>query len=66
MKRLHLSELNDQEWLPASIRDAMTDYLQYAIRVGRPYALILPRLQYALQQTQSRQIIDLCSGGGGP
>ena len=65
MKRVHLSELNDQAWLPASIRDAITDYLQYAIRVGRAYAPILPRLQNALQQTQARQVIDLCSGGGG-
>lgn len=65
VKRLHLMELNDQAWLPTSIRDAMTDYLQYAMRVGRAYAPIVPRLQNALQQTQARQIVDLCSGGGG-
>ncbi len=66
MKRLHLTEIEDQAWLPASIRDAMTDYLQFVIRMGRPYDAILPRLQHALQETQAKQVIDLCSGGGGP
>lgn len=66
MKRLHLVEMNDQAWLPASIRDAMTDYLQFVLNLSRPYAPILPRLRRALEQTRARQIVDLCSGSAGP
>ncbi|MBC8138477.1 MAG: class I SAM-dependent methyltransferase [Fibrella sp.] len=66
MKRIQFMELEDQEWLPEGIRDAMTDYLQAAIRVGRAYNPILPRLKNALDENKSLQIVDLCSGGGGP
>ncbi len=66
MKRAQLIELNDQEWLPASIRDAVTDYLQFAIALGKPYAPIYGRLHDALQRSGSTEVVDLCSGGGGP
>jgi hypothetical protein len=65
VKRLHLFEFNDQAWLPSSLRDALTDYLQFAIKVGRPYAPIVPILKDALTRTDSQRVIDLCSGGGG-
>lgn len=66
MKRLHLIEIEDQPWFPSSMRDAVTDYLQFVIALGRPYAPVVPRLLDALKQAQAYRVIDLCSGGGGP
>lgn len=66
MKRLHLIEIGDQVWLPTSVRDALTDYLQFVINLTQPYAPIVPQLRRALQRTNTRRIVDLCSGGAGP
>jgi hypothetical protein len=66
MKRLDLIELEDQAWLPAGVRDAVTDYLQFAFAVFNPYRRILPRLLRVLNQLREDQVVDLCSGSGGP
>lgn len=67
MRRLHLIEIHEQPWCPAVLRDdAVTDYLRHVIRVTDPYAPILPRLFEALRRSESRRVVDLCSGGGGP
>lgn len=66
LPRLHLFEFEDQPWFPALIRDFATDYLcfvQSALRLDRP---IDPVLAAALRATGAREILDLCSGGGGP
>jgi len=66
MKRLHLLEIHDQEWCPRAIRDAVTDYLQFVILKTKAYAPMVPILAAALQRTATRQVLDLCSGAGGP
>jgi hypothetical protein len=66
MRRLHLLEIEDQPWCPAFIRDAATDFLQFTIELFNPYGTILPRLKEALRRAGAEEIIDLCSGGGGP
>jgi hypothetical protein len=66
LPRLHLFEVEDQPWCPAPVRDALTDYLQFAIEKFRPYRAIAPRLAAALTRTGARRIVDLCAGGGGP
>lgn len=66
MKRFQFFEIEDQAWLPASIRDALTDYLQFVTDRAQPYAPIIPQLGHALEQTRTRRIVDLCSGGAGP
>lgn len=66
MKRFQLIEIGDQDWLPNSLRDALTDYLQFVNNLTQPYTPIIPQLGRALEQTNTRQIIDLCSGGAGP
>lgn len=65
MKRFHLIEIHEQIWCPAPIRNAATDYLQFAITFGNVYQPIFRHLKTALNKTGSRKIIDLCSGGGG-
>lgn len=66
MRRLHLFEIEDQSWCPAFLRDAMTDYLQHVILVTRPYHPIAGRLEQALLRAGAQEVVDLCSGGGGP
>jgi len=65
MKRLHLFEFEDQQWFPSFLRDYMTDFLQFVSNKFGLYKGIMPLLTEALRKTESDQIIDLASGGGG-
>src|SRR5574341_447418 len=66
MRRLHLLEIHDQAWCPASLRDAVTDNLQFYLNLGNSYGPIAPRLRAAVARAGATRIVDLCSGGGGP
>lgn len=64
--RLHLFEFEDQPWFPPLVRDLATDYLffiQSALKLYRPIVSVLAE---ALRRTGDHEILDLCSGGGGP
>jgi hypothetical protein len=66
LPRFHLFEFEDQPWYPCIVRDLSTDYLcfiQSALGLHRP---IVPVLADALRAAGARDILDLCSGGGGP
>lgn len=66
MPRVHAFEIEDQPWCPAPVRDAATDFLQFALHLGNQYAPAVPLLVDALRRTGATRIIDLCAGGGGP
>lgn len=66
MRRLQFIELHEQRWFPSSIRDEATDALQYGLSLLKAYAPITTLLQRAVGSANSRSIVDLCSGGGGP
>jgi hypothetical protein len=66
MARLHLIEIHDQPWCPPSLRDALTDFLQFTINLGRSYAAVLPLLRDAIARAGASKVVDLCSGAGGP
>jgi len=66
MRRIQFIELHEQPWFPASIRDEITDALQFGFHLLKAYAPIAPLLRRALDSTASGSIVDLCSGGGGP
>jgi hypothetical protein len=66
MRRKHLFEIHEQPWLPVSLRDAVTDTLQFLLNAFNAYDPIVPRLRKAIALSQSRRILDLCSGAGGP
>lgn len=66
MKRRQLVELEDLPWWPRVFRDAATDYLVAAIRHARVYDGLVPRLAVAVNRCRAKQVIDLCSGAGGP
>jgi hypothetical protein len=66
MRRIQFVELHEQAWLPSSIRDEITDALQFGLNLFKAYAPVAPLLQSALDSTGSQSVVDLCSGGGGP
>jgi hypothetical protein len=66
MRRVHFLEFHEQAWLPSFLRDEITDALQFGLNLFKAYAPIAPLLQRALASTQSRSVVDICSGGGGP
>jgi hypothetical protein len=66
MRRVQFIEIHEQPWFPSSLRDEITDALQFGFNLLKAYAPIAPLLQSAVDSTRSRSIVDLCSGGGGP
>ena len=42
MRRLHFIELHEQQWIPSSLRDGVTDALQFGLNLLRAYAPIAP------------------------
>jgi hypothetical protein len=69
MRRIEWMELHDQAGFPAALRDLMTDALQALWRFGNSYGAILPELHRWLTRGAKGgrlEVVDLCSGGGGP
>lgn len=66
MRRCHLFELEDLPWLPAPVRDGATDYLAFLQKLLRPYAPCQTLLNETLAKSGAKEILDLCSGAGGP
>ena len=65
MRRLHWFELEDFDWLPASIRDGGTDFLDFAFdRLGF-YSGVADVLVDRIRRTNTTCVLDLASGGGG-
>jgi hypothetical protein len=59
-------EFHDQKWFPKSLRDGVTDALQFILNLGGIYRPIVPLLNKAVEASGAERIVDLCSGGGGP
>ncbi len=66
MARLHLFEFEDLKHCPNFIRDATTSFLKVLITVLHIYQPAFSKINAIINKTQATQIIDLCSGGGGP
>lgn len=66
MRRLHLLELEDQAWFPATVRDLATDYLQFAQTATGMHKIMTPLIRQALAAGNTTHVVDLCSGGSGP
>jgi len=63
--RDYLFEFEDLSWFPNTIRESMTDYLRFLITKVDFYRPIVPLLLEGMNITNTSQIIDLFSGGGG-
>src|SRR3984893_19158739 len=59
-------EFHDQQWFPKSLRDGVTDALQFILSLSGIYRPIVPLLNAAVDASGADRIVDLCSGGGGP
>ena len=66
MQRLHLFEIGDQPWCPRALRDTTTNLLELCFRTWNYYTPIVPRLAAAIEKSGDGEVVDLCSGGGGP
>lgn len=66
MRRYQLFELEDLSWWPRPLRRAMLEYLSY---ISVRYHLVehmVELLAPAIRRTDSRTVVDLCAGAGGP
>jgi len=61
-----LFEFSDQRWLPRTFRDLLTELLQHQIVAYGVYAPAVAKLNETLLRTATAEILDLCSGSGGP
>ena len=66
MGRTELFEIHDHPWFPAPLRDLVTDALQALWSFSNLYQPIVPLLRDALSRAGTKEVLDLCSGGGGP
>jgi hypothetical protein len=71
MRRVQFIELHEQPWFPSSLRDNITDAIQFGFNLLKAYDPIAPMLQSAIDSTGNgkkcrQSIVDMCSGGGGP
>ncbi len=64
--RLRLFEFQDQSWLPGSLRRGVVAFLALAARVTGQAAALAPKVEEALLRSGAEEILDLCSGAGGP
>jgi hypothetical protein len=67
MGRLHLFEITDQKWCPQSVRGVVTDYIRFG---AEKWKLDVTMASFLLQEfidhPEACQIVDLCTGTGGP
>ncbi len=66
MRRRQLLEIEDQPWCPRVVRDGGTDWLGFMANLTRAFDVVAPKLRSAMERTRTTNIVDLCSGGGGP
>lgn len=66
MRRMELFEIHDHPLFPTFLRNLCTDALEALWSFSNSYKPILSRLHHALAEVQTCEVLDLCSGGGGP
>jgi hypothetical protein len=66
MRRVHLFEFHDLEWFPAIFRDALTEWLRLLWEHADACKALAPILGTVLHESHATQVVDLCSGAGGP
>ncbi|QCK16570.1 hypothetical protein [Mangrovivirga cuniculi] len=66
MKRLHLFEFEDQSWFPGWLRECLTRLINVLHKLVNTEELLTKEIQKLLDQTNYKNIVDLCSGSGGP
>lgn len=65
MRRIHLFEFEDKHWYPDFIRKGQTDFLRWLMQTFNVFKAVMPLFKETLVKASSKQVVDLCSGGGG-
>jgi hypothetical protein len=66
MRRFHLFEITDKKWCPQSVRGTVTDYMQFGVTRWESDIAVASVLRQVLDRLGVHQVVDLCSGSGGP
>ena len=66
MKRIHLFEFEDLKWFPSWIRICMTRLIVVMHKLLGTSKELEELIAKSLKETNTSNIIDLCSGSGGP
>ncbi|MBZ0233791.1 MAG: hypothetical protein K8M05_15795 [Deltaproteobacteria bacterium] len=66
LPRMQLVEWNDLEATPAALRDIIVESLSRSLRWGRMMRGLVEPFQRFLATAGTDEILDLCSGAGGP
>lgn len=66
MKRIQLFEFEDFSWFPSWLRDCMTRFIVAMHKLLGSSEDLAALIARALKHTDQKQVLDLCSGGGGP
>jgi hypothetical protein len=66
VRRQRWFEIHDQPWFPAFLRDLTTEALEAVWNENHTYRPVAAKLREAVARSGAEQVVDLCSGGGGP
>lgn len=66
MRRVQFLEIHELAWFPGPLRDQVTDALQCGMCLLGAYLSVVPLIQQLVSNAESKTIVDLGSGGGGP
>lgn len=66
LKRIHLFEFEDLSWFPDWLRRALTRLIVVMHKMLKSDEQLTELLAPLIRETKTNQLIDLCSGSGGP
>lgn len=66
MKRIHLFEFEDFSWFPNWLRKSLTRLIIVMHRLLNTDKELAEKLSEIIQESEQKNIVDLCSGSGGP
>ena len=66
LPRAHLFEFNDSPWAPRVLRDTLIEALSRTLAWGGILRGLVAPFARFLDATGAREVLDLCSGAGGP
>lgn len=65
MARIHLFEFGDKGWVPKTLRDYQTDFLEFGANQFDVYRPIMDLIEKGIDRSSNQQVVDMGSGGGG-
>ncbi len=65
IKRMHLFEIEDQNWCPEILRQSMTEFLLTVTRLSKIWTPTAGVLQDLLKKSEANQVVVLGAGSGG-